>query len=142
MLVLRKYFILKILRPIYFAVFNSYLSCCCFLWAQNSSAIERIVISQKYAVRITNFQPRNSHTVLLFKQSSMLKFQDKISRENILFVSKPLNNLSPSVFNTLFSFSSYQHNYETSSSIQGSLTKTLFKTSRYGKYSINNCKCC
>ena len=29
--------------------------------------------------------------------------------ENILFVSKPLNNLSPSIFNTWFSFSSNQH---------------------------------
>ena len=34
-----------------------------------------------------------------------------------------------------FSFSSDQHNYETSSSTQGNLTK-LYKTNKYGKYSI------
>ena len=67
----------------------------------------------KKAVRIINFQPRNSHTSPLFKQSSILKFQDKICLENNLFVSKSLKNLSPSVFNTLFSLSSDQHNYET-----------------------------
>ena len=78
----------------------------------------------------------NSHTSLLFKQSSILKFQDKICLENILFVSKSLNNLSPSVFNTWFSFSSDQHNYETSSSTQGNLTKRFYKTNRYRKYSI------
>ena len=59
-----------------------------------------------------------------------------ISQENILFVSKSLNNLSPSFFNTWFSFSSDQHNYETSSSTQGNLMKLFYKTNRYGKYSI------
>ena len=52
------------------------------------------------------------------------------------FISKSLSNLSPSVFNTWFSFSSDQYNYETSSSTQGNLTKTFYKTNKYGKYSI------
>ena len=51
------------------------------------------------------------------------------------FVSKSLNNLTPSVFSIWFSFSSDQHNYETSSSTQGNLTKLFHKTSRYEKYS-------
>ena len=38
------------------------------------------------------------------------------------------------MFNTWFSFSSDQHNYETSSSTQGNLMK--LKTKRYRKYSI------
>ena len=42
----------------------------------------------------------------------------------------------PSVFNTWFSFTSDQHNYETSSSTQGNLIKLFYKTKRYGKYSI------
>ena len=106
---MRKYVSLKILRSIYFAIFDSYLLYCCLVWAQNSSTIQQIVILQKKAFRIINFQPRNSHTSPLFKQSSILKFQDKICLENILFVSKSLNNLSPSVFNTWFVFSSVQH---------------------------------
>ena len=88
----------------------------------------------KKAVRIINFQPRNSHTSPLFKQNFILKFQDKICLENILFVSKLLNNLTPPIFSTWFSFSSDQH--ETSSSTQGNLTKLFYKTNRYGKYSI------
>ena len=111
---IRKYVSLKILRSIYFAIFDSYLSYCCLVWALNFSSIQRILILQKKAVRIINFQPRNSHTSPLFKQNFILKFQDKICLENILFVSKSLNNLSPSIFNTWFSFSSEQHNYETS----------------------------
>ena len=131
-----KYVSLKILRFIYFAIFDSYLSYCCLVWAQNCSTIQRIIILQKKAIRIINFQPRNFHTSPLFKQNSILKFQDKICLENILFISKSLNNLSLSVFNTWFSFSSDQHNYETSSSAQGNLMKLFYKTNRYGKYLI------
>ena len=94
------------------------------------------MILQKKAVRIINFQPRNFHTSPLFKQYFILKFVDKICFENILFVSKSLNNLTKSVFSTWFSFFSDQYNYETSSSTQGNLTKLFYKTNRYGKYSI------
>ena len=115
------------IRSIYFAIFDSYLSYCCLVWAQNCSTIQRIIILQKKAIRIINFQPRNFHTSPLFKQNSILKFQDKICLENILFISKTLNNLSPSVFNTWFNFSS--------SSTQGNLIKLFYETKRYGKYS-------
>ena len=47
----------------------------------------------------------------------------------------PANLLSPSVFNTSFSFSSDQRNYETSSSTQGNLKNFFNKANRYGKYS-------
>ena len=133
---MRKHVSPKILRSIYFAIFESYLPYCCPVWAQNFGNIQRIVILQTKAIRIINFQPRNSHKIPLFKQNSTLKFQDKISLENISFVSKSLNNLSPSSFNTWFSFSSDQHKYETSSSTQRNLMNLFYKTNRYGKYSI------
>ena len=98
LLKIRKYVSLKILRSIYFATFDSYLSYCCLVCAHNRSTIQKIVILQKMAVRIINFQPRDPHTSPLFKQSSILKFKDKICLENILFVSKSLNNLTPTVF--------------------------------------------
>ena len=37
---MRKYVSLKILRSIYFAIFDSYLSFCCLVWAQNCSTIQ------------------------------------------------------------------------------------------------------
>ena len=40
------------------------------------------------------------------------------------------------ILNTWFSFSLDQHNYETSSSRQGNLIKSSYRTNRYGKYSI------
>ena len=57
----------------------------------------------------------------------------------LYFVSKSFNNLTPSVFSTWFTFSSDQHNYETSSSAQDDLTKLFYKTNKYGKYSITVC---
>ena len=44
---MRKYVSLKILRSINFAIFDSYLSYCCLVWAQNCCTIQRIVILQK-----------------------------------------------------------------------------------------------
>ena len=60
---MRKYVSLKMLRPIYFAIFDPYLSYCCLVRAQNCSTIQQIVLTQKDAVRIINFQPRNFHAV-------------------------------------------------------------------------------
>ena len=91
---MRKYVSLHILRSIYFAIFDSYLSCCCLAWAQNCSTIQQIIILQKKAIRLINFQPRNFHTSPLFKQNSILKLQNKIYLENILFASKSFITIS------------------------------------------------
>ena len=40
---MRKYVSLKILKSIYFAIFDSYLSYCCLVWAQNRSTIQQIL---------------------------------------------------------------------------------------------------
>ena len=65
----------SILRTIYFAIFESHLNYCCLVWSQNCNAINRLVILQKKALRIINFQPRNSHASPLFKRRSfILKF--------------------------------------------------------------------
>ena len=99
---IRKYVSFKMLISICFAIFESslsYLSYCSLVWAQISSTIQRIVILPKKVIRIICFQPKNFHTCPRLKQSSILKFQDKICLENVLFISKSLNNKSPSVFN-------------------------------------------
>ena len=58
----------SILRTIYFAIFESHLNYCCLVWSQNHNSINRLVIIQKKAFRIINFQPRNSHSSPLFKK--------------------------------------------------------------------------
>ena len=44
---MRKYFSLKTLRSICFAIFDSYINYCYLVWAQDCSLIEPIVILQK-----------------------------------------------------------------------------------------------
>ena len=44
---MRKYVNLKILRSIYFAIFDSYISYFSLAWAQNCSTIQRIIMLQK-----------------------------------------------------------------------------------------------
>ena len=54
----RKYVSLKSLRSFYFSIFDSYLSCCCLVWAQNFSTIQPILILKKKAFRIINCQTK------------------------------------------------------------------------------------
>ena len=91
------------------------------------STIQRVVILEKRLLKSVISKQRNVDTSPLFKQSSILKLQDKADLENILFVIKHLNTFSSLVFNTWFSFSSDLQNYETSSSRLGKVIKP-FKT--------------
>ena len=75
---MRPYVSYKILRSIYFVIFDSYLSYCCLVSGQNCSTIQGILILQKKNIRIINFHPWNFHTCPLFKQNSILKSQDKL----------------------------------------------------------------
>ena len=83
-----------------------------------------------------NFQPQNFHTSPLFRKTSILKFKDKINLENILFISKSINNLLPSLFNNWFVFSSDTHKYNTSWSSNDKLQKYSYRTNIDGKNSI------
>ena len=122
----------SILRTIYFVIFESHLNYCCLVLSQNCNAINPLVILQKKALRIINFQPRNSHSSPLFKRSFILKFSDKVTK-NTLFASKSINNLLPFLFNDWFLSSSDQQNYEPSCSSLGNLHKASYKTNLYGK---------
>ena len=102
---IRKFVDNKILRSIYFAISESNLNYCSLVWAQNYNAINCLAILQKKALKIMNYQPRNLHTSPLFKKAAVLKSKDKINLKNILFISKSINNLLPSLFNNWFVFS-------------------------------------
>ena len=52
---MRKYVSLKILKSIYFAIFNSYLSYCCLVRARNRSTIQRILFCRKRQLELLIF---------------------------------------------------------------------------------------
>ena len=126
----------KLLRSIYFAIFESNINYCSLVSAQNYNPINRIVIIRKKALRIVNFQPRNSQTSPLFRKTFALKFKDMINLEKILFIRKSINNLLPSLFNNWFVFSSEIHKYNTSWSSNDKRQIYSYGTNAYGKNSI------
>ena len=96
----------------------------------------RIVTLQKKALRIMNFQSKDSHSNPLFKSNLILKLEDKLLIENILFINKSFNNLLPPIFKRWFNFCSDVHNYQTISSAADKIFKPSYRTDSYGKNSI------
>ena len=126
--IIRNYVNKHILRTIYFAIFDSHINYVNLIWGQNS--LSRIII-----LRIMNFQSRDSHSSPLFRSNHILKLEDKILIENILFISKLFNNLVPPIFKSWFTFCSDVHNYHTVSST-AKIFKPPYRTDPYGKNSI------
>ena len=85
---------------------------------------------------IMNDQPKNSHSGLLFKKSSILKFEYKVLISNIIFVNESTNNLLPQIFKNWFIFCSEIQNYDTVSSSTNKLFQPSNRTDSYGKNSI------
>ena len=77
-----------ILRTIYIAIFDAYISHTNLIWGQNLNAVSRIVILRKKALKNMNFQSRDSHSSPLLKSNHILKLEDKILIENVLFIKK------------------------------------------------------
>ena len=96
--IIRNYVNKHTLRTIYFAIFDSHINYANLIWGHNVNTVSRIVILQKKALRIMNFQSRDSHSSPLFKSNHILKLEDKILIENILFINKSFNNLLPTIF--------------------------------------------
>ena len=83
-----------------------------------------------------NCQSRDSHSSALFKSNHILKLEEKILIENILFINKSFNNLLPPIFKSWFIFCSDAHNYQTVSSTVNKISKPSYRTDSYGKNSI------
>ena len=108
---IRNYGNKHILKTIYFAIIDAHMNYVNLIWGQNLYALSRIIILQKKALRISNFQSRVSHSSPLFKSNHILKLEEKILIENILFINKSFNNLLPPIFKSWFNFCSDVHNY-------------------------------
>ena len=91
LLKIRNYVNIKILKNIYFVLFDSHLSCSYIVWAQNINTVRRLIIFQKKALRIMNLKDQLFHSSPLSSSNNFLKFGDKITLENIIFVSKSIN---------------------------------------------------
>ena len=98
LLKIRNYVNMKTLRNIYFAIFDSHLSYSCIFWAQNINTVRRLIILQKKSFRIMNFKDQLLNSSPLFSSNNILKFDDKITLENFILVSKSINRQVPFIF--------------------------------------------
>ena len=99
-------------------------------------SLSRIIILQKKALRIMNFQSSAYHSSSLFRSCHILKLEDKLLIENILFISKSFNNLHPPIIKNWFTFCSDVHNYHTVSSTADQILKPSYTTDSYGNTPI------
>ena len=91
---------------------------------------------QKKALRIMNFEDQLCHLSLPFSENNILKFIDKITLENILFVNKSINKQVPPIFYDWFTYSGDLHRYETCWSLTDHLNIPSFWTQKHGRFSI------
>ena len=132
---IRNYVNKHILRTIYFAIFDSHINYANLIWGQNLHALSRIIILQKKALRIMNFQFRDFPSSPLFKSNNILKLENKTFIENTLFINKLFNDLLPQSLK-VGSPSALMFNYQTVSFTADKIFKASYITDSCGKNSI------
>ena len=91
---IRNFVKIKTLRYIY-----SQTTYFCIVWAQNNNPINRLIIFQKKALQIMSFKDQLFHWGQLLDKHNILKYGDKTTLENILFVNKPISwQVPPIIF--------------------------------------------
>ena len=88
-----------ILKTIYNSLINPHLNYCILGWGLNNN-IDRLIILQKRAVRIITHSHILAHTGNLFKELKILKIEDIIKLQQLIFYHKFLHyNLPPTLSN-------------------------------------------
>jgi hypothetical protein len=119
---LRHFLPRSILINIYHAIFNSHLSYACQLWGQYDSKFShRVLVLQKYALRLISFSNPRSPSSPLFARLKILQIFDLVKVLNVLFVYQFLNAKLPTDLRNTFSFTKIDHFYSTRSKALGIL---------------------
>ena len=89
-------------KTIYYSLAYHYLKYCCFEWSSaHNTHFQSLFSTQKRLIRIITKSGRRSESSKLFKQLKLLKLNDILEVNTLLFVYKSINNLirSPIEFN-------------------------------------------
>ena len=118
-----------------FAIFNFHLTYFCIVWDQNIDTVDRLIILQERVLRIKNFNDQLFDSSPLFPENNILKFGDKITLENILFVNKSINRQFSHIFYDCCTFSGYLRRHEIFWSVNDHFNIPTFWTQKYGRFS-------
>ena len=83
---LREFVNTKILKSIYYAIFDYHLNYANTVWGQNRNSMNQLIILQEKALRIMSCECRNAHSNPVFFRHEIIKLPDKIIMENCLFI--------------------------------------------------------
>ena len=123
------------------SLFGSHLLHGCQLWGQKSiTSVNQIQILQNKALRETFFQKLHDSAHAIYKELSILKFQDLMYLQNCLFMSKIEQNESLAVSFPGLKYCGEHHSYATGSKIQKVFDILNNKTDTYGTQSAK-CNC-
>ena len=103
---------------------------------ENIITVRRLIIRQNKALRLMNFNDQLFHSSALFSSNNILKFGDKITLQNILFISKSINRQVPSIFYDWFTFSGNLYRYEMCWSVTNRMNISTFRTQKNDHFSI------
>ena len=109
----RHYLPRNILKQVYYAQFHSHLSYGCQVWGQSTNNINQTLSLQKKAIRLMTFSHKDAPTNPLFKDLQILQLNDIIKTNNVIFVHKTINGLSPSHFDDFYELHTPIHRYNT-----------------------------
>jgi len=109
----RHYLPNNLLKQIYYSQFHSHLAYGCQVWGQTPAAISQTSILQKKAVRLMSFSPKDAPSKPIFKNLNIITLEDLITTNNIIFVHKTLNKMSPSHFGNYFEPYVPSHDHDT-----------------------------
>ena len=129
------------LASIYHATFSSHMIFGSQVWGLNiNTHTEKVFKLQNRAIRTISFSDFHADPNPTYKSLKILKLEDSITLQNILFVYDFFKKTLPSCFDSYFTRLSDVHDFNTVNSDLGCLFTPYLSTTRYGLNSLTR-KC-
>ncbi|XP_057290769.1 uncharacterized protein LOC130613442 [Hydractinia symbiolongicarpus] len=126
----------NVLILVYYAIFHSHLQYCNQIWGQpNSLDVNRIAVLQNFAIRQMTFESRRASSSIIYGNLEILKFNDIVQCQNILFLHKLFHDKMPATIQNTFAVD-FNHAQSTRAEKAGLINLPTVNTVCFGKNSI------
>ena len=133
----RYYLSPKLLRTLYFSIFESHLRYGFQIWGQHSNHnLNDIANLQRKAIRIINFKTKHTPVEPLFKETKIMTLNEIIKLENCLLALHNITQCLPLSLKNLLTNENDLDNYSNRNSANHQLALPQVKTTKYGLHSI------
>ena len=127
----------KVLRSLYFSLFESHLSYGLPVWGSaKQTLIQKLFILQKKAIRAITFSDFRAHTSPIFKDITILKVHDLFQYQVSSIMWDYDHNTLPKSLNSLFTKTKNTHSYGTRFANADKLTIDRVNSHKYGDMSF------